>query len=205
MGWGKLRSGFKEAVSKEAVSPSAVYAPVPTSEARGVHTVPEILVHYDSLDIDEDLQMPPELRDELGELWVRGSKGAASQLVNSFPMALVISTIVAVDILVAINLEPNPAEGYQSSWFDNFAYILDVVATSLFSAEAALRMHAMSLRGYFQCGFNQLDMLVVLSSWCSILFESFSIDLGPLRAFRVLRVLKEIRFLNSLQAIMVRH
>ena len=217
-GWGMLRGGLSSVIAtgqqKLSVQPAASpvsqspikYAPVPTSEGegRGVRTVPDVLVHYDALEIDEDLQMATAMQDELGYLWLLGSRGWASQCVNSVFMALSISTIITVDILVSINLEPNPAAGYEHTWFDEFAHVLDIVATSFFTAEAALRMHAMTFNGYFTCGFNQLDAVVVFTSWCSILFESFSIDLGPLRAFRVFRVLKEIRFLSSLQAIMVR-
>ena len=51
--------------------------------------------------------------------------------------------------------------------------------------EAMLRIHAMTFKGYLQSGFNQLDLLVVVSSWPAVIFESFDVDLGyclpPLR------------------------
>jgi hypothetical protein len=99
-------------------------------------------------------------------------------------------------------LEPNPRDGHTRTDFENLAAILDVVATVIFTVEALLRIHAMTFTGYIKGGFNQLDLIVVITSWPSILVGSFDIDLGPLRAFRVLRVLKELRYLGALQAIM---
>ena len=44
---------------------------------------------------------------------------------------------------------------------------------------------------YIKGGFNKLDLVVVISAWPSILMTNF-ISMGPLRAFRVLRVLKQV-------------
>ena len=125
------------------------------------------------------------------------------QLVHSPYMAALITTVVLADISVSINLEPNQPADHERSNFELFAMYLDLTATFIFTGEALLRMHAMTFKGYLRSGFNQLDLVVVITAWPSILFESFDIDLGPLRAFRVMRVLKEIRFLVSLQSIMV--
>jgi hypothetical protein len=125
------------------------------------------------------------------------------QAAHSPLMVVLISVVVLTDIGVSINLEPNPPAGHEPTSFEIFAFWLDLAATFIFTLECVLRIHAMTLKGYLKGGFNQLDLAVVITSWPSILFESFDIDLGPLRAFRVMRLLKEIRFLTSLQSIMV--
>ena len=57
--------------------------------------------------------------------------------------------------------------------------------------EAVLRIHAMTFGLYIKSGFNQLDFIVVITSWPTIVLSNF-VDLGPLRAFRVMRVLKQV-------------
>ena len=105
-------------------------------------------------------------------------------------MVTVITVVVFMDVSVAINLDPNPPDDHIRTDFESFALILDLIATIIFTVEAMLRIHAMTFRGYLKSGFNQLDLVVVVTSWPSILVESFDIYLGPLRAFRVMRVLK---------------
>jgi hypothetical protein len=124
------------------------------------------------------------------------------QFVHSKPVIGFITLVVIVDVGVAINIEPNPPSGHTKTDFELFAQTLNIAATVTFTVEALLRIHAMTLKGYIKSGFNQLDLIVVLTSWLSILLESFEIDLGPIRAFRVLRILKEFRYLGALQAIM---
>ena len=187
--------------SRNQVSSSAAlsqYAAVPTEDndvddRQGYeHFIPELLEHYEALEKSEELQLGEETQRDMGNIWILGSRACASQLAHSTFTMVLVSSVILADILVSINLEPNPPPDQEKTDFEIFAYVLDIVATTIFTIEAFVRIHAMTFSGYIISGFNKLDLVVVLTSWPAILIESFGIDLGPLRAFRVMRVLKKV-------------
>ena len=186
------QSGAYSAVgsgSSSAVPPTSDDAEY-TSEYENF--IPELLAHYEALEINEELQLGEETQRDMGDMWILGSRACASQLASSKFTMILVSTVISVDILVSINLEPNPPPGQPKSDFEYFALVLDIVATTIFTLEAFVRIHAMTFSGYLSSGFNKLDLLVVLTSWPAIFVESFGVDLGPLRAFRVMRALKKV-------------
>ena len=160
------------------------------------HYLVSILDYYDALDQDSELHMAEAARTDYARLCNRSSRAWASEVASSRLMMWTLTLVIVFDICVSINREPNRE---MSSGFDDFAHGLDLFTVCIFTLEALLRMYAMTFRGYVSQGFNQLDLVVVVLSWPAIIFEEFNVDVGPLRAFRVLSVLKEIRFLSSLQ------
>ena len=155
------------------------------------HFIPELLEHYEALGVNEEL-MGEETRRDMGNMWILGSRACASQLAHSTFTMVLVSTVIIADISVSINLEPNPPPDREKTDFEVFAFVLDIVATTIFTIEALVRIHATTFSGYIRSGFNKLDLVVVLTSWPAIFVESFGVDLGPLRAFRVMRVLKKV-------------
>ena len=158
------------ASSHSAVGSGSSSAVLPTSDdaeytSEYENFIPELLAHYQAIEINEELQLGEGTQRDMGDMWILGSRACASQLASSKFTMVLVSTVISVDILVSIHLEPNPPPGQPKSGFEYFALVLDIVATTIFTLEAFVRIHAMTFSGYLSSGFNKLDLLVVLTSW----------------------------------------
>ncbi|XP_027874923.1 voltage-dependent T-type calcium channel subunit alpha-1H-like [Xiphophorus couchianus] len=76
--------------------------------------------------------------------------------------------------------------------------ISNMVFTSLFSLEMLLKMLALGLFGYIKNPYNSFDSIIVIISVWEIVGEAEG-GLSVLRTFRLLRVLKLVRFLPALR------
>uniref|UniRef100_A0A671XB20 Calcium voltage-gated channel subunit alpha1 H n=1 Tax=Sparus aurata TaxID=8175 RepID=A0A671XB20_SPAAU len=76
--------------------------------------------------------------------------------------------------------------------------ISNMVFTSLFSLEMVLKMLALGLFGYIKNPYNGFDSIIVIISVWEIVGEAEG-GLSVLRTFRLLRVLKLVRFLPALR------
>ncbi|XP_029356956.1 voltage-dependent T-type calcium channel subunit alpha-1I-like [Echeneis naucrates] len=76
--------------------------------------------------------------------------------------------------------------------------ISNMVFTSLFSLEMLLKLMALGLFGYYKNPYNGFDSIIVIISVCEIVGEAEG-GLSVLRTFRLLRVLKLVRFLPALR------
>ena len=102
------------------------------------------------MELDDVAQIAVGARGELGPLWLLGPLAVASAVVDSRFVTTLVSIVVMLDILVSINLEPNPPEHYDPAGLDEFAFVLNIIATSIFTIEMFLRIHAMKFKGYIR-------------------------------------------------------
>merc|ERR1711871_936059 len=91
---------------------------------------------------------------------------------------------------------------------------MDIVLTVIFTLEMFIKILAYGmykgtpeLPSYISDGWNRLDFVVVVISWVAILVEALEIELpikvSTLRALRIMRVLKSLRFFTGIKMILV--
>ena len=106
------------------------------------------------------------------------------------------SAIIVLNVSLLM-LDHYPAEETWV-WFLEMANMFCLFA---FTVELLLKVGAYSLLGYLQVGWHQIDMLVVVGSWGTMLLGVKS-GVGVLRAVRVLRLLLLVKRLPTLMALM---
>eukprot|EP01046_Picozoa_sp_COSAG06_P070585 COSAG06_NODE_19804_length_822_cov_0.907331_1_plen_231_part_10 len=123
---------------------------------------------------------------------------------------LVILCIVLNTLILAIQ---HPSNTYPDV-LNNFMNVMDLVLTSIFTAEMFIKIMAYGLYkgtpelpSYLSDGWNRLDFVVVIISWVSVLVEALELELpikvSTLRALRIMRVLKSLRFFTGIKMILV--
>jgi hypothetical protein len=129
---------------------------------------------------------------------------------GKFLEVLVILCIVLNTLILAIQ---HPSNTYPDE-FNNFMNVMDLVLTSIFTAEMFIKIMAYGLYkgtpelpSYLSDGWNRLDFVVVIISWVSVLVEALELELpikvSTLRALRIMRVLKSLRFFTGIKMILV--
>lgn len=71
----------------------------------------------------------------------------------------------------------------------------DCVVTAVFAAEAAIKIIALTLRGYLSSGLNVMDLTVVLTSAVSVAAEAVAPHSPAVRVLRAFRALRPVRLL----------
>lgn len=129
---------------------------------------------------------------------------------GKFLEVLVILCIVLNTLILAIQ---HPSNTYPDE-FNNFMNVMDLVLTSIFTAEMFIKIMAYGLYkgtpelpSYLSDSWNRLDFVVVIISWVSVLVEALELELpikvSTLRALRIMRVLKSLRFFTGIKMILV--
>eukprot|EP01052_Picozoa_sp_SAG31_P005931 SAG31_NODE_268_length_18767_cov_4.644900_7_plen_1271_part_00 len=115
-----------------------------------------------------------------------------------FEIAISVSIVVNVSMLMVehVDMEKNLAE-----WL----HLLNLIFLVLFTIELLLRVVAQGLRDYLADSWLRLDAFIVITSWITVVFETYSgfQAIRALRVMRILMVLKNARTLRSLFATMV--
>ena len=92
---------------------------------------------------------------------------------------------------------------------------VDVVFTCIFTVEMLIQMFALGCykdtgeeeteKAYLSTAWNRLDFFVVVTSWVSIVVDVLNVETviktSTLRALRILRVVKSLRFFAGIQTI----
>ena len=161
------------ALSQSAVGTGSSYAALSTTEEEEddgyENLIPELLEHYQLLELNEELQLAEETQRDMGEMWILGSRACASQLAHSTYMTATIASVIILDIAVSINLEPNPPHGRAQTDYELFALVLDIIATTMFTIEAFIRIHSMTFSGYWlSSGFSKHSSSLAIRTRCAL-------------------------------------
>jgi len=109
---------------------------------------------------------------------------------------------VAVAGLISLNTVILLSQHFeQPDFWTDFLTIVDYIFFSLYVVEAALKIFALGLRGYFSSHWNWLDFFVVAvgAVEASGAAENLSIDATAFRAIRVARVVRVLKTWKGLQ------
>ena len=129
---------------------------------------------------------------------------------GKFLEVLVILCIVLNTLILAIQ---HPTNTYPQIMND-VMNVMDLVLTCIFTVEMLVKLLAYGFyRGtadipsYISDSWNRLDFVVVIISWVSIVVELLELELpikvSTLRALRIMRVLKSLRFFTGIKMILV--
>ena len=131
---------------------------------------------------------------------------------SSWLEVLILLCILLNTVLLAVQ---NPATTLSNDTLYVFM-IIDLVLTGIFTVEMCIRIIAMGLYNglwpdegnyaYLCDAWNKLDFVVVISSWVNVLVELTGMDIGievsTLRALRIMRVLRSLRFFAGIKTIL---
>ncbi|XP_017261817.2 voltage-dependent T-type calcium channel subunit alpha-1H [Kryptolebias marmoratus] len=135
----------------------------------------------------------PELKKRLWEYWWVKLRSKLELIVGSryFSRGIMIAILINT-LSMGIEYHQQPQE------LTDILEISNMVFTSLFSLEMLLKLLALGLFGYIKNPYNGFDSIIVIISVWEIVGEAEG-GLSVLRTFRLLRVLKLVRFLPALR------
>ncbi|XP_075929779.1 voltage-dependent T-type calcium channel subunit alpha-1I-like isoform X1 [Petromyzon marinus] len=138
-----------------------------------------------------------------GPRWARawGTAGPRWARVSRWFRAIVESKYFTRGIMVAIlinSLSMGIEYHEQPEELTNLLEISNMVFTSIFALEMLIKLLAFGLLGYIRNQYNIFDGIIVIISVCEIVGQSGG-GLSVLRTFRLLRVLKLVRFMPALR------
>ena len=117
---------------------------------------------------------------------------ANSKFLDNFIMIIILLNM----IVMAINYDATPS-GYQS-----MLDTLNLIFTSIFIAEAVLKIAALGVFGYFYYGWNRFDFFVVIASIADLVIARIDgIDASFLKSFQIIRVLRVLRVTRVLRLV----
>ena len=117
---------------------------------------------------------------------------ANSKFLDNFIMIIIVLNM----IVMAINYDGTPS-GYQS-----MLDTLNLIFTSIFIAEAVLKIAALGVFGYFYYGWNRFDFFVVIASIADLVIARIDgIDASFLKSFQIIRVLRVLRVTRVLRLV----
>ena len=117
---------------------------------------------------------------------------ANSKFLDNFIMIIILLNM----IVMAINYDGTPS-GYQS-----MLDTLNLIFTSIFIAEAVLKIAALGVFGYFYYGWNRFDFFVVIASIADLVIARIDgIDASFLKSFQIIRVLRVLRVTRVLRLV----
>ena len=117
---------------------------------------------------------------------------ANSKFLDNFIMVIILLNM----IVMAINYDGTPS-GYQS-----MLDTLNLIFTSIFIAEAVLKIAALGVFGYFYYGWNRFDFFVVIASIADLVIARIDgIDASFLKSFQIIRVLRVLRVTRVLRLV----
>ena len=131
-------------------------------------------------------------------LWQYGYKGLFTKirwLVKQFICSQYMENFM--NLLVIVNTVTLAMDRYQQPISESAIMDkLNLVFTSIFTAELVLKLFGLGLIRYLSDSLNYLDFMVVIFSWIEIIFLGGS---GAISAFRTLRVFRLIRTVRVLR------
>ncbi|XP_048869527.1 voltage-dependent T-type calcium channel subunit alpha-1I isoform X1 [Brienomyrus brachyistius] len=146
---------------------------------------------------EEDAESSPSkragpCRGRCKELWKK-TKAKLWGIVESkyFNRGIMIAILINT-ISMGIEHHEQPEE------LTNILEISNIVFTSMFALEMILKLTAFGLFSYLRNAYNIFDGIIVIISVCEIIGQSDG-GLSVLRTFRLLRVLKLVRFMPALR------
>ena len=86
-----------------------------------------------------------------------------------------------------------------STYQDHILPVLDWMASLLFTIDMINSMIVLGFASYFDDAFNKLDFFVVLTGWLDV--AELGMDFSALRALRVLRPMRLVKYFKGIQAI----
>ena len=165
---------------------------------------------------DELNDLSPSSRSRPGPfkscmLRLAGDPNRAPSATNGKPLEVVVILCILLNTLIlAIQ---HPSNTY-SDELNHVMNVMDIVLTCIFTLEMFIKIFAYGMvKGsneipcYLSDGWNRLDFVVVLISWLAIIVEVLELQLpikvSTLRALRIMRVLKSLRFFTGIKMILV--
>uniref|UniRef100_A0A8C3M1G9 Calcium voltage-gated channel subunit alpha1 H n=1 Tax=Chrysolophus pictus TaxID=9089 RepID=A0A8C3M1G9_CHRPC len=159
------------------------------SDSNGIYEFTQDLRHGDHRD---QKKKKPKERNKVTRLWKAfGSK--LKRIVESkyFNRGIMIAILINT-LSMGIEYHEQPDE------LTNALEISNIVFTSMFALEMLLKLLAFGLFGYIKNPYNIFDGIIVVISVWEIIGQSDG-GLSVLRTFRLLRVLKLVRFMPALR------
>ena len=89
--------------------------------------------------------------------------------------------------------------GCGDTYQDEVLPTFDLVANLVFTVDLAISMIVLGSKSFFKDYFNQIDFLVVFTSWADLVF--YGVNFSALRALRVLRPMKLVRYFKGIQSV----
>uniref|UniRef100_A0A3B5PWE4 Voltage-dependent T-type calcium channel subunit alpha-1I-like n=1 Tax=Xiphophorus maculatus TaxID=8083 RepID=A0A3B5PWE4_XIPMA len=149
---------------------------------------------------DEDKITPKSAKNRIGcspkkqckELWQDTRKKLWSIVESKYFNRGIMMAILINTISMGIEHHEQPEQ------LTNVLEICNIVFTSMFSMEMILKLTAFGSFNYLRNPYNVFDGIIVIISVCEIVGQSDG-GLSVLRTFRLLRVLKLVRFMPALR------
>ena len=89
----------------------------------------------------------------------------------------------------------------QPDWLTSLHQIANYIFTAAFTMEMLIKMFGYGFFKYFDDNFNTFDCFVVLMSYLDIALSQTNLNLGIIKAFRLLRIFKLIKEWEKFQKI----
>ncbi|XP_063790950.1 voltage-dependent T-type calcium channel subunit alpha-1H isoform X2 [Pseudophryne corroboree] len=163
------------------------------SDANGVYEFTEDLRHGDLRDqVQRGRKIKKKGGNKIYKLWEEFTN-RLKRIVDSkyFNRGIMIAILINT-LSMGIEYHEQPDE------LTNALEISNIVFTSMFALEMLLKLLAFGIFGYIKNPYNIFDGIIVVISVCEIIGQSDG-GLSVLRTFRLLRVLKLVRFMPALR------
>ncbi|XP_038675349.1 voltage-dependent T-type calcium channel subunit alpha-1H isoform X3 [Scyliorhinus canicula] len=162
------------------------------SDADGVYEFTQDIAQGDQRDRIHKNKKKPKEKNKLIQLWTQFSEKMKRIVESKYFNRGIMIAILINTLSMGIEYHEQPEE------LTNVLEISNIVFTSMFALEMILKLLAFGLFGYIKNPYNIFDGIVVIISVWEIIGQSDG-GLSVLRTFRLLRVLKLVRFLPALR------
>ncbi|XP_043945503.1 voltage-dependent T-type calcium channel subunit alpha-1H isoform X2 [Protopterus annectens] len=151
------------------------------------------LRHTDQRDhIRQKKKKPKKDKNKIAQLWTRFCEKLKRIVESKYFNRGIMIAILINTLSMGIEYHEQPDE------LTDALEISNIVFTSMFALEMALKLLAFGLFGYIKNPYNIFDGIIVIISVWEIIGQSDG-GLSVLRTFRLLRVLKLVRFMPALR------
>ncbi|XP_041062088.1 voltage-dependent T-type calcium channel subunit alpha-1H-like [Carcharodon carcharias] len=162
------------------------------SDADGVYEFTHDIAQGDQRDQIHKNKKKPKEKNKLIVLWTLFSEKMKRIVESKYFNRGIMIAILINTLSMGIEYHEQPEE------LTNALEISNIVFTSMFALEMILKLLAFGIFGYIKNPYNIFDGIVVIISVWEIIGQSDG-GLSVLRTFRLLRVLKLVRFLPALR------
>jgi len=133
------------------------------------------------------------MEEELGPVFESLSRAYANRVLNSNSFQQLAVGLTFGACVSAIITKPNPTSDYTSTWYENVAYIVYVLAVVEATVESMIRCHALGFWTFITHGFNQIDLVAICLSWPSVILPGIAYQVIALRCMRLLTVFPGVK------------